>query len=270
MKKKIFVTVGVLFCVSLSANAGILSNIFGFNSGYNNGYYYNPSYVRYRNTGYYPYRYNNYYNRNYYSPNYRYNRYYNGYPNNYYYRPNVIRRTNVIRKSDKTDINIKPVSNSFSGLDKMEKKLLLQTYEYDSAKNRIERLEQKLFGAVQNGDLNQRFYTLKSVAKNYKAFDPNAMYATNQEYDTYSGYRPPIFTGSMGSGWQNTLWSNFKNQFIGMPTGMTPAMDPAYMDYFEAERALMGSGQDVDIRTNTGYHKSHTNRSSGAGVTILD
>ena len=267
MNKKIFLTFGVLLSVSLSANAGILSNIFGFNNGYNSGYYYNPSYVRYRNTSYYPYRYNNYYNRNYYSPNYRYNRYYNRYPGNYY-RPQVIRRTNVIRKSSEAN-NIKPVANSFSGIEKIEKKILLQTYEYDSPKNRIERLEQKLLGAVQNGDLNQRFYTIKSIAKNYKAYNPDAMYSSNR-HNTYDDYRPPVFTGSMGSGWQNTLWGNFKNQFIGMPTGMTPAMDPAYMDYFEAERAMMGSGKDVDIRTNTGYYRSRTNRSTGTGVTILD
>ncbi len=268
MKKKIFVTVGVLFCVTLSANAGILSSIFGVNNGYNSGYYYNPSYVRYHNTGYYPYRYNNYNNRNYYSPNYRYNRYYNGYPNNYYRTP-VIRRTKVIRRGDNIS-NIKSVANSFSGLDKIEKKILLQTYEYDSAKNRIERLEQKLLGAVQTGDLTQRFYTLKSISKNYKAFDPNAMYSASPGYDSYNGYRPPLFTGTMGSSWQNTLWGNFKNQFMGMPTGITPAMDPAYMDYFEAERAMNASGQDIDIRSNTGYYRSKTDRSTGAGVTILD
>ncbi len=266
MKKKIFAVLGVLLCVSMSAEAGILSNIFGFNSGYNNGYYYNPSYVRYSNTGYHPYGYNNYYNRNYYRP-YRYNRYYNRYPGNYYGQP-VIRRTRVIRKSD-AETNIKPVANNFSGLSKIEKKILLQTYEYDSAQNRIERLEQKLLGAVQTGDLNSRFYTLKSIAKNYKAYNPDAMYSSNT-HNTYDDYRPPILTGTMGSSWQNALWSNFKNQFIGMPTGMSPAMDPAYMDYFEAERAMTGSGRDVDVRTNTGYYKSRTNRSSGVGVTILD
>ncbi len=263
--KKIILLSFVLLSVAGSVQAGILSNIFGFNNSYNSGYYYNPSYVRYRS---YPYGYNNYYNRNYYTPRYNHS-YYNRYPNNYYYRQPVIRRTNVIRKSENTD-NIKLVSNNFSGLEKMEKKILLQTYEYDTPKNRIERLEQKFFGAVQNGDLNERFSTLKSVSKNYKAYNPDAMYSASKGYDTYNGYRPPIFTGSMGSGWQNTLWGNFKNQFIGLPTGMTPAMDPAYMDYFEAERAMMGNGQEVDYRSNTGYYRSKTNRGVGTGVTILD
>lgn len=69
---------------------------------------------------------------------------------------------------------------------------------------------------------------------------------------------------------ENTLWGNFKNQFIGMPTGFTPAMDPAYMDYFEAERAMMGNGQSTDIRTNRGYYSSNTNRGMTTGVTVLD
>ena len=83
-------------------------------------------------------------------------------------------------------------------------------------------------------------------------------------------YRPPIFSGSSGAGWRNTLWGNFKNQFIGMPTGITPAMDPAYMDYFEAERAMAGNGQEVDYRSNREYYHSSTNRATGTGVTILD
>ena len=115
--KKIILLSFVLLSVAGSVQAGILSNIFGFNNSYNSGYYYNPSYVRYRS---YPYGYNNYYNRNYYTPRYNH-RYYNRYPNNYYYRQPVIRRTNVIRKSENTD-NIKLVSNNFSGLEKMEKK----------------------------------------------------------------------------------------------------------------------------------------------------
>lgn len=267
--KKIFLLSGIMILIAGQAQAGILSNIFGFNSGYNNGYYYGPN-VRYTNGGYYPYG-NGYYTRRYYTPgpyrSQRYNRY--RYPGNYYRRP-VIYRTNV--KKSLSDSNEKIVANQMSGIDKLERKFLLQTYEYDSTKNRIERLEQKIFGASQTGDLRERLSTLKSVSKNYKAYDPNA--GNSNQYSPkgmYSdSYRPPVFSGSSGAGWQNTLWGNFKNQFIGMPTGMTPAMDPAYMDYFEADRALMGNGQEVDYRTNRGYHRSKTNRGVTTGVTILD
>ena len=266
--KKIILLSGILLLFAGSAHAGILSNIFGFGN-YNNGYYYSPNY-RYMNHGYYrPPRYNNYYNNGYYynrNP-YHYNRYYNNrYPGNYYRRP-VIYKTNVRRSM--ADNNEKLAANQLSGLDKLERKLLFQTYEYETPKSRIERLEQKLFGASQTGDLKERLSTVKSAAKNYKTY--NQPYNGNYgDYSAENSYRPPIFTGSSGAGWQNTLWGNFKNQFTGMPTGFTPAMDPAYMDYFEAERAMMGNGQSTDIRTNRGYYKSNTNRGMTTGVTILD
>ncbi len=266
--KKILLLTGALLLVTGSAQAGILSNVFGFGN-YNNGYYYSPNY-HYTNSGYYRHPgYNPYHNRYYHNHNpYRYNRYYNNnYPGNYYRRP-VIYRTNVRRSM--ADVNEKKVANQISGLDKLERQILFQTYEYEVPKSRIERLEQKLFGASQTGDLKERMETLKSAAKNYKAYNQPQYQEDYNSYSAENSYRPPIFTGSSGAGWQNTLWGNFKNQFIGMPTGFTPAMDPAYMDYFEAERAMMGNGQSTDIRTNRGYYSSNTNRGMTTGVTVLD
>lgn len=273
---KIILLSGVLLLVAGSAQAGILSNIFGFGN-YNNGYYYPPNY-RYTNSSYYrPPRYNTYYNnRYYYNRNpYSYNRYYNNsYPGNYYnYRQPVIYRTNVKRSMIDSSKNEKIVADKMAGIDKLERQMFHQTYEYETPKTRIERLEQKIFGASQSGELKDRLSTLKSAAKNYKAYNQNMYNTYNPNYSNYSAdtaYRPPIFTGSSGAGWQNTLWGNFKNQFTGMPTGFTPAMDPAYMDYFEAERAMMGNGQSVDVRTNRGYYTSNTNRGMTTGVTILD
>ena len=267
--KKFVLLLSVMVLASGSAQAGILSRVFGFGN-YNSGYYYPPA-VRYSNSSYYhPPRYNNYYynNNSYYNRNpYRYNRYYNRYPGNYYRRPFIL-RTNVKRSMGESSEKL--VANQLSGIDKLERKILLQTYEYDSAKNRIERLEQRIFGASQQGELAERFKTLKDVSKNFKAYNPNSMYE-EQNYSAENSYRPPIFTGTAGSGWQNTLWGNFKNQFVGMPTGYTPAMDPAYMDYFEAERAMMGgNGESADIRTNTGYYRANRDHGMRTGVTILD
>lgn len=265
--KKIILLSGILFLCAGTANAGIFSNLFGFNN-FNRGYY-SPYNYRYTNSSYYrPPRYNNYYNnRYYYNRNpYGYNSHYNRYPGNYYRKP-VILRTNV--KRSQNDLCEKVVANQMSGLDKLENKILLQTYEYDNPKSRIERLEQRIFGASQTGSLPERLNNLKTAAKNYKGY--NARYDDyGQGYSAENSYRPPIFTGTSGAGWGNTLWGNFKNQFIGMPTGITPGMDPAYMDYFEAERALMDNGDSVDIRTNRGYHRANTNRGMTTGVTILD
>ena len=255
--KRIFLFSMILFLAAQTAEAGIISNVFG-----NNSYY--PSPVRYRP----------YYNNNYYYNNHRhcpYHRYYNRYPQNFYYNQQpVIYRSRVIRKSS-ANTSEKLVSNQFSGIDKIEKQILFQTYEYDNAKNRIERLEHKIFGAAQSGDLEERFFVLKSAANNYKAFSPNNNFSMRQNNSYYdNGYRPPLFTGTMGSSWKANLLGNFRNQMTGTPTGFTPAMDPAYMDWFEAERAMMRSGQDIDYRSNTGYYKSNTNRGATTGVTIID
>ena len=156
---------------------------------------------------------------------------------------------------------------AYSDLDKIERDIFNRTFEFDPARSRIERLESKIFGAVQYGTYDERMELLKSAAKSYKAYNPDNI---NRRTSVYNQYRPPIFTGTMGSNWKNTLWGNLRNQMMGMPTGFTPAMDPAYMDYFEAERAMAGHGQQIDYRTNTGYRRSNSDRASGMGVRILD
>ena len=249
MKKILFLTGLVTIFMANCADAGILSEIFNSRK-----YYYQP-----------PVRYNHYYHNNYYNNHtpYRHQRLYNNhYPQNYYNQQPVIYRTRIKRSEIN---NIKNVSNQFSQLEKIEKQIFNQSYEYDTPIRRVERLEQKIFGAYQEGELEERVKVLKSASKNYKAFNRDY---TNYENDIYSQYRPPLFTGTMGSSWRNNAWSNFKNQFVGMPTGLTPAMDPAYMDFFEADR--MGSGEQVDIRTNRNYYKSNRHRGAGMGVTLLD
>lgn len=255
--KRIFLSGLTLLLFAGSCQAGIISNIFNRS----NDYYYPPNAVRY-NRGYYPpnYRQYNMPNRHYYD-----NRYYNQYPNNYYYnRQPVIYRTRYNKSI--VNNNEKNVSNQLSGIDKLEKQILKQTFEGDTFEVRIERLEQKLLGAVQTGYLQERFYVLQSAAKTYKTFNP---YSENMNSQNYA-YRPPVFTGSTGSNWRETLWGNMRNQLTGTPTGFTPAMDPAYMDWFEAERTLSGSGMESDLKTNTGYRYSNTDRGSSTDVTILD
>lgn len=169
--------------------------------------------------------------------------------------------------------------NFYNGLSRLEKQILKQTYEHDLPENRMERLETKMFGTCQSGDFNDRYNLLQSAAKNYKVYIPDTAYNTRKQ--VYRQYRPPIFTGTSGSGWRNTLWGNFMNQFSGYPTGITPAlsqgMDPAYMDYFEAERQMMkngydsfGNGYDRYYQTPYGYRNTKINRGARTGVHILD
>ncbi|MFQ8626133.1 MAG: hypothetical protein ACLSA2_06515 [Candidatus Gastranaerophilaceae bacterium] len=173
--KKILLLTGVLLFSVTAAQAGILSRFFN-PYGYNN-YYYPPSNVRYYNSGYYPNtNYYNNYNRTYYPNNaYRYNNY-NNYNNTYrmynnpyrtnrFYRQPIIHRNVINRKSMDTNNEVK-VASQIKDLDKLERKILRQTYEGDSVKNRIERLEQGMFGAVQSGDMYERYDTLKRMARN--------------------------------------------------------------------------------------------------------
>lgn len=193
-----------------------------------------------------------------------YNYRYNNYPKNFYnYQKPVIYKRSIKRSCSEDELL---VANQFSGLKSIEKQVFGQSYEFDNLRIRIERLEQKIFGTIQNGSLEDRFLVLKSAVKNYKAFDPYGQ----KKYNAYDSYQAPIFSGASGAGWKNTLLGNFKNQFIGGPTGFTPAMDPAYMDYFEAEREMMKSGQSSSYRTRNGYYNSNVNRGVGTGVTILD
>ena len=162
--------------------------------------------------------------------------------------------------------------NMYSNLSRIERQLFHQTYEYDLPKNRIERLETKLFGTYQSGKLENRYNLIKTAAKSYGQYSPDTSY--NNRKQVYNQYRPPIFTGSTGSNWRNMLWGNLMNQFSGYPTGLSPqlspGMDPAYMDYFEAERAMMHNGYNQYYSNPRGYRSTKTDRGSKTSVHILD
>ena len=149
-------------------------------------------------------------------------------------------------------------------LTRLERRIFNQTFDYDSQNARIERLERKIFGACQSGSLDERLNLLKNAGQNYKTYSTHP-YTTSQ-------YNRPIFTGTAGSNWRNMVLGNFMNQFAGTATGftptLTPVMDPAFMDYFEAERA--GYGDNFDYADNHRRIYNRTNRTSGTRVQMLD
>lgn len=161
-----------------------------------------------------------------------------------------------------------------SGLERLERRIFNSTYNNDTDIQRIERLEQKLFGAEQSGNINDRYIVLRNASRNYKGFTPypyyNGAYYDGQTYcGRYPTYQPPLFTYGQGSSWKRTMWNNFRNFTgfdAGVPTGFTPAMDPAYMDWFEADRAL----KKQYAQNNHGYRYSNTGSNSGIGVNLID
>ncbi len=276
MKKFLLLVLGLLVFMP-SVDAAIIRRVVApAYSPYN--YSYGTNSFGYGTT--YPRVYYNNYSGNYYNNNGYYNqpvrRYYRPYNYNYRYRrPNII-----FRKSDKyIDTSVKNVAykSDLNGIDlnklsRIEGKILGRNYAYDTPQSRIERIETKMFGANQSGNYKDRFATIEKASKEYKAYSayqtsPYEPCYQNQNSQQY--YTPPIVSGS---GFRSMIGSLGNYMFGGYPTGFTPQMDPAYMDYFEAERAMQGtgSGESVDIRTNRGYYKRDTQRSTGMGVTLLD
>ena len=154
--------------------------------------------------------------------------------------------------------------NQDRNISRIENRVFDRTFQCDTPEERISRLENQLFGASQSGDLQQRLNNVKKASSNQSRFREYGY----PNYDNY--YTPPIVAGS---GWRSMLHSFGNHMLGGMPTGITPQMDPAYMDYFEAERNAMkfGDGGNYgDVRTNRSWHRYNTRRGSSTGVTLID
>lgn len=188
---------------------------------------------------------------------------------------------------------------SKNGLTKLESKLLDRTYPQDNPQNRIERIEQTLFGATQSGDLLTRYNTIKSAAANANKMSANP-------YDSiYQDGMPTPKTGLKG------FFGNIGSALMGgglmggTMTGFTPSIDPygtcgmygnpygggLYNQYgsnryggfnamnnpysrmnraYSGNLPSSGSGMYRGYRSNHGYSDSFNSYGSGAGVTILD
>jgi len=166
--------------------------------------------------------------------------------------------------------NNQNMNNSMLDLSKIEQGVFKRSFDMDDPQKRIERIEERMFGAAQSGDINKRYETLKRASKNYSrnnsAYNRAPMYS-----DSGLPYYTPIISGSSG-GWRS-LFSPMMGQTLmggmgGVPTGMTPQMSPSYMDYMDAQSA--GGEGSFNRYRNGGY--DYDNRSTGGrtGVTILD
>lgn len=170
----------------------------------------------------------------------------------------VQRVDNII--SNYNQVNQYPNISS-SVLSRMESKILSRTYLQSNTENRIERLEQKLFGAVQSGDLNSRYESLRTAVNNYT---PN---------NVYPNMMPNMATGRGWKGLANNLGSSI---WGGSMTGFTPPINPLYDNYGSGggynsfASSNNGYGMYQGNRSNHGYSDSYRDYGSGVGVTILD
>lgn len=181
------------------------------------------------------------------------------YPNS----SNIQRIDNII--SNFNQMNKYP-NISKNELSKMESRILGQSFSQSNAETRIERLEQQIFGAVQSGDLNSRYETLKLAAKTY---NKNTIYS------------PDNIAQATRGGWKGMI-GDLGNSFLGgTMTGFTPPINPyngtynngynRYNNYNSyANPYTSGYGMYKGYRTNHGYYDGFKDYSSGTGVTILD
>lgn len=153
---------------------------------------------------------------------------------------------------------------SKSGLSKMEARVFGRNYAQNDPQVRVERLEQQILGAVQEGNLEERYQTLQTAASNY-----------NQPSDYYQN---PL--GVAQGGWKAILGSIGAAMLGGGTlTGFTPSMDPFY-NYNTYGNTCNpnangwfntgGQGMYNGIRTNRGYSDTFRDYGSSSRVTILD
>lgn len=160
-------------------------------------------------------------------------------------------------------------------LSKIEAKVFGRNYAQNDTPVRIERLEQELLGAVQNGEMESRYETVKVAASNYNS-QPADFYQTPLAQNSIGG-NPRHWKGILG-----TLGSVFFG--TGALTGFSPPLDPFYNNTayggngYDNFANLGGSGLGGNPgygmysgnRTNRGYSDQYKSYGTGSRVTILD
>jgi len=168
---------------------------------------------------------------------------------------------------------VSPNYYNFSNKDltSMEKQIFGRSFPRENPEIRIKRLETNLLGAVQSGNLDNRFQTLLTAAYHYNENTAMPAFSTQQTggfgnsikkvFNTITnsgymtGYTPPIspygYNYPYGFPQQNTYYNNWNNTW-----------NNPWSNY--------GNGFDRTYRNNYGYSNFHRNIGSGCGISILD
>lgn len=151
--------------------------------------------------------------------------------------------------------NVRPNNISSNSSDRdlngLEQRVFNRTFVNENPQSRMSRLEQQVFGASQSGELADRIGMLRQATTSY-----------TPQMASYPCTAPMISTGG---GWRGALGSlgNLMMMNGGMPTGLTPQIDPNYMDY-------MDPGYSRGVTSNRGWGYNRYQNGSGSKVTILD
>lgn len=168
-------------------------------------------------------------------------------------------------------------------LARTETKVLGRTYPNDDTESRITRLEKEMLGAMQGGNLPERFNTVKTASRHYNSYPELAQ--SQGIYQTYSG---PYTNHSTGystkhglSGFiQNVMGMIFGGMNTGIMTGCTPPIYDPYNPYAQtmpyspmggySPFMNQGVGQQDYFMGNRGGYINNRNIGSQSSVRILD
>lgn len=153
-------------------------------------------------------------------------------------------------------------------LIRLEKKVLGQTFLNDDTASRITRLEKEMLGAMQNGNLAERFNTVKTASQHYNSYPEIARSQAGYGNTGYYNQRP-INSGVNGV-IQNILGSVFGNFGAGSMTGSTPPIYDPYNQYSQYGGVNPGMGMQDYYMGNTGGHLDNRNIGNSSSVRILD
>lgn len=161
-------------------------------------------------------------------------------------------------------------------LASLEAKVLGRTYPNDDTESRITRLEKEMLGAMQGGNLTQRFNTVKTASKHYNSYPELAQ--SQGVYPAYKGTSPYYNNTGNWSGTrtnrgvgglvQNLLGTIFGDFSAGNMTGFTPPIYDPYNQYGAFTNP--GMGQQNYYMGNHGGYIDNRNIGSGSSVRILD
>ena len=221
-----------------------------------------------------------------------------------YERENIYKRlTRIENKIFRRDFTTLPlanrVDNIFDNIDtgimhgikstnlaKLESKVLGRVYPNDDSESRITRLEKEMLGAMQGGNLKERFETIKSASKHYNSFPEivnNQIPYQMPMYSPYGGYAP---TYNHNNGW-NSNWTTTNNNWNTNPSygvrnilknmarnvfggGMLTGFTPPVYDTYNPYSIHPSTGQQEYCWGNTGGYIRNRSVGGGSTVRILD
>ena len=133
-----------------------------------------------------------------------------------------------------------------ANLNALERHALKKNYKRESDLERIQRLETLAFGAIQEGDINSRFYNLEQAILSM----------------------PQVSTQN------NSVLSSLTNFFKGHPTGFTPSLSDSFMPTFNPYPSGSLRNRQYEQYSNmpfgSGWGFSDQNFNGGTSVRILD